>query len=197
MISPPTSTVADDVLPRIANGESQAVDECLSRYSALVWSLARRYCRTLSDAEDAVQDIFVEVWQKACKFDSSKASESTFIAMIARRRLIDRHRRASAQIETVNLDNDNVDVSFVELESAPELADEAAKAAACLRKLSEQQRQVITRSVHHGHPHSAISKALNMPIGTVKSYARRGLLQLRECMLRQTSNALQTDGGAS
>ena len=76
------------ILNRIAAGDPDAVQECLDQFGGLVWSLARRLTSSESDAEDAVQEIFVEIWRKAERYDPSIASESTFIAMLARRRLI-------------------------------------------------------------------------------------------------------------
>ena len=87
--------VKESILQRIAIGERSAVDECLDRYGSLVWSLAKRWLGNVPDAEDATQEIFVELWQQANKFDPSAAAEATFVAMIARRRLIDRMRKES------------------------------------------------------------------------------------------------------
>lgn len=179
------------ILPRIALGDKSAVEDCLDQYSGLVWSLARRACATLADAEDAVQDIFVELWQKADRFDASKASETTFIATIARRRLIDRYRRDAKAVDTVNIESQNVEIADVQLAPQAELADEAAKAAYCLRKLKPQQQDVIKLSIHAGHSHSKISQLLSLPVGTVKSYARRSLLQLRKCMARPATEGAQ------
>ncbi|GAB5402122.1 MAG: sigma-70 family RNA polymerase sigma factor [Aureliella sp.] len=182
-----TDMTDSTILGRIAQGDKAAVDACLDKYSGLVWSLARRACASLSDAEDAVQDIFVELWQKADRFDPSKASEVTFVATLARRRLIDRYRRDRRAVEAVNIESNNVDVAEPELIDAAELADEAAKAARCLSKLPEEQKRVVTMSIHAGHSHSKIAEMLSMPIGTVKSYARRSLLQLRKCMSRSAT----------
>ena len=81
------------ILHRVARGDPSGMDAFLERYSGLVWSLARRHSPTPQDAEDAVQEIFMEIWRSAHRYDPSVAAEQTFIAMIARRRLIDRARR--------------------------------------------------------------------------------------------------------
>src|SRR5436190_14026687 len=78
------------LLGRVAAGDEAAVRECLARYGGLVWSIARRF--EPSDAEDAVQEIFLDLWKSAARFDRAVASETAFVAMIARRRLIDRRR---------------------------------------------------------------------------------------------------------
>lgn len=182
------------ILQRIAAGDATAVDECLEQYGGLVWSLAKQLTRNQDDAEDAAQEVFVELWQKAHAFSPSKSSETTFIAMVARRRLIDRLRRDERQPMTASVSSDAIDLSEPAAVDPAELADEAAKAARCLEKLSKEQQGVITLSVHHGLSHKLIAEKLSMPLGTVKSYARRALLQLRDCMMR---SAVASNGGAS
>ena len=82
----------DTLIGRLAAGESGAPAECMERFGGLVWALARRFSTNSADAEDAVQEIFSSLWQNADRFDPSIASETTFVGMIARRRLIDRRR---------------------------------------------------------------------------------------------------------
>lgn len=172
------------LLCRIASGDRSAVSECIERYGDLIWFLARKYCPVASDAEDAVQDIFIEIWQKAASFDPSLASEQTFLTMVARRRLIDRRRRQLSGVQCVPCD----DQQLINAEQATldtvELEDEAAKAAECMEKLSPVQRSVLTMNICEGHSQATISESLNLPLGTVKSFARRGLLLLRDCMNR-------------
>lgn len=191
-----TSTQPATVLEKIAAGDSSAVDECVQRYGGLVWSLAKRQLASTADAEDLTQEIFVELWQKAHTYDRSKSSEETFIAMIARRRIIDRRRRAGARPETVSVEA--IDLSGENETNMVELKDEAAKASDCLEKLSVDQRKVLKLSIHGGASHSQISERLNMPLGSVKSFARRGLIQLRACMLRGSAysgESMMAEGG--
>ena len=88
-----TPSVSDSLLNRVAAGEMAAMQECINQYGGLVWSLARRFSASAADAEDAVQEVFITLWKYASRFDESKGSETTFVSMIARRRLIDRLRR--------------------------------------------------------------------------------------------------------
>ena len=83
--------VGQSILERIAGGDERAVKECLDRYGNLVWSIVRRMTAP-ADAEDAVQEIFVDLWKSAGRFEPERSSEAGFIAMIARRRMIDRLR---------------------------------------------------------------------------------------------------------
>lgn len=179
-------TLLQPLLPRIASGDSLAVQDCLSVYGGLIWSIARRMCQDRAEAEDAVQEIFIELWQVASTFDPNLSSESTFVTMIARRRLIDRMRRNKTRLERQSLSGDDLErVSELEPNRA-ELADEAAKAAVCFEKLARDTQRTLHLSIHQGCSHSEISKHLDLPLGTVKSFARRGLLQLRDCMTRQS-----------
>lgn len=182
------STGALSVLERIASGDQSALMACIDQYGGLVWSLASRFLASAADAEDATQEIFLELWQKAHAFDSDLASEATFVAMVARRRLIDHSRRKSS-FNTVPFDAQSDLVEEKPTLDALELSDEAAKANQCLEKLSQEQQSVLTLSIQHGESHSKIAEMLSLPLGTVKSFARRGLLQLRDCMKRSATIA--------
>ncbi|KAA1261807.1 ECF RNA polymerase sigma factor SigK [Rubripirellula obstinata] len=185
------------ILQRIAAGDSLAVEDCLQRYGGLVWSLSRRWLSNSADAEDASQEIFVEIWKKAKSFDPSKSSEAAFVTLITRRRLIDRLRRTSSTANTLNMSAIEYDVpeevTVQPAELAAELADEADKALRCIERLSSQQKQVIELSIHHGCSHTHIAERLSMPLGTVKSFARRALLQLKDCMAK--SAVVTAEGG--
>lgn len=178
-------SAGENILPRIANGESSAVADCLSRYGGLVWSLARRFSPDEQAAEDAVQDVFVQLWKNADRFDASIASEKTFVAMITRRRLIDLSRKkswpSSAQFDFETLGSREKSG----LEQA-EITDEAAKAAELLSDLPEDQQQVIRLSIYDGLSHSKIAELTGISLGTVKTHIRRGLMKLRSSLFAQT-----------
>ena len=176
------------LLERIAAGDSKAVDLCLSKFGALVWTLARKYCSSHADAEDATQDIFLQVWQNASRYDRNLGTEATFIATIARRKLIDRIRRRNQldKMDTAEPDEHYTDLRRPEKLTDPlEQQDESRKAMLCFEKLSQEQRQVLSLSIQHGRSHSRIAEELQIPLGTIKSFARRGLIQLRACMQRR------------
>ncbi len=171
--------MADSILKEIAAGNRTAVEECLKKYGGLVWSLSRRMLRNSEDAEDAVQEIFLDIWKNAAKFDETQASETTFIAMIARRRLIDRLRFASRRISADAIDEvmvEPVDRADRKMQTSLE-ANDAVKA---LRSLRPEQQQVLELSIVQGLSHQEIADRTGMPLGTVKTHARRGILQARE-----------------
>ncbi len=167
------------ILQRVANGDGNAVEDCLNKYGGLVWSLARRMLRNSEDAEDAVQEIFVDIWKNAERFDESKSSETTFIAMIARRRLIDRIRYSTRRISADSLDDVLLE-PFTRADKDLQTNIEAEQAAEAMRNLRPEQQQVLRLSIIQGMSHQEISEATGMPLGTVKTHARRGILQVRE-----------------
>lgn len=173
--------MAETILNRISKGDKAAVQECLKTYGGLVWSLARRMSANLADAEDAVQEIFIDVWKNAGRFDESQASETTFVAMIARRRLIDRMRRTQRRIVTESVEDILTEPS-VNSDKAMQISVEAGQAVRAMKDLRPEQQKVLQLSIYQGMSHQEISDATGMPIGTVKTHARRGLIQLRESL---------------
>jgi len=170
------------ILQRIASGDPDGVRACIDRYGALVWRLARRLSRTTEDAEDATQEIFLQIWRHAARFDESVGSEQTFVAMIARRRLIDRLRKINTEppmdssIEVVN------SIATPDPGSTSEICIEVQRAMEALAELRSEHRQVLELGILEGLTHAEISKRLDMPLGTVKSFIRRGLMCVRDRM---------------
>ena len=173
--------MAQVILQRIADGDKTAVQDCLDTYGGLVWSLARRMCRNNADAEDAVQEIFIDIWKNAQRFDENQASETTFVAMIARRRLIDRLRKMTRKPEIDSLEETLYEPSKDSNEDIL-ISIEAKEAAKAMKELRPEQRQVIYLSIVQGCSHQEIANALDMPLGTVKTHIRRGLMQMREIL---------------
>ena len=170
---PPASLLA-----RVAAGEPLAVRECLARYGGLVWSIARRF--EPGDAEDAVQEIFLDLWKSAGRYNPALGSEATFVATITRRRLIDRRRtrrrrpQATEQIQDFPLEAPG---------TPADASAEAAKAARVLSELRPEQRQVLVLATAHGMSHGEIAAHTGLPLGTVKAHVRRGLISIRNALL--------------
>jgi RNA polymerase sigma-70 factor (ECF subfamily) len=177
----PTLNTEAPVLPDVAAGQPDAIATCLDRYGGLVWSLARRNCPDEQTAEDAVQDIFVKIWQAADRFDVNFASEATFIAMIARRRLIDLYRKRRPESTTAT-DTDSLERfedSHRDAASHAELKDDARQAEDFLAELPQQQQHIIRLSVYDGLSHTRIAESTGIALGTVKTQIRRGLGELQ------------------
>jgi RNA polymerase sigma-70 factor (ECF subfamily) len=169
-----TSTESEDLLIRIARGEADAVGECLERHAGIVWAIVSRAWRDHSTIEDLVQEIFIDVWKSAARFDPEKSSEATFIGTIARRRVIDRQRQLGRKPTLESIDDHDVAGEDHEL-SQVDLGDDFRLAREALAELRPEQRRVILMSVVEGLTHFDIATATGLPIGTVKSHIRRGL----------------------
>lgn len=175
---------ADSTLQRIAAGDGAAVRSCIDRHGPLVWALVRRATLDHAEAEDLVQEIFVDLWASAGRFDPEVASETTFVAMIARRRLIDRRRRLGRcpRGEPVAIPGDRA-ATAPGVERTLELRDEAEAARRALGDLRPDQRLVLLLAIEQGLTYEQIARQTGMPLGTVKTHARRGLIRLRERLM--------------
>lgn len=187
------------LLQRVSEGDASAVNQVLDRYSALVWSIVRQRLDARS-AEDIVQEIFIDVWRSAPRYDPQKSSEATFIATIARRRLIDftrRERRRPEREELFDVWSDGSRSVQEELE----VADEARVASEAIEKLKPAQRKVLQMSIVDGFTHTQIAEITRLPLGTVKSHARRGLERVRSMLSPgpdpNTAASSTTRGGPS
>lgn len=169
--------VIQPLLPSVATGNQDAIRSCIDRYGALVWSIARRFFGASADAEDAVQDAFMDLWRSAGRYDPRVSSESVFVAMIARRRFIDRRRKGQRRLDTEPL------TSTVPMqEGLAEQTADAERASRALDQLRPEQKQVLVLSTCQGLSHDEISRVTGMPLGTVKAHARRGLIRVREIL---------------
>lgn len=174
-----TATPGESILRRIAVGDAAAVQELVSTHGGLVRSLARRLSPVPADAEDAMQEILLDVWKCAGRFDATQGSEKVFIATIARRRLIDRLRRNRHQFSHDDLDALE-DIERATPGDAGERAVEAERAAAAINTLRPLQRQIIELCVVDGLSQLEIAERLSLPLGTVKTLMRRGFISARQ-----------------
>ena len=169
------------LLQRVGVGDTGAMLACMERFRGLIWSLVRRSCSNAADADDVVQEIFISLWSSAHRFDPTIASESTFVSVIARRRLIDRtrqrmrHPAPGSIIEDVELDRNEL--------PRCQIKEAGAIAQVALKKLRPEQQQVLHLSIECGCSHEQIATSTGLPLGTVKTHARRGLQKLRDALI--------------
>ena len=157
------------------------MEACIQRYGGLVHSLARRLLSNPEDAEEAVQDVFADVWRHAERYDPSVASEKAMIVTIARRRIIDRRRMKSRRPEPAPLTNAEP-AETSPSDTSVELADELARVEAVMEQLRPEHRRALRLSVFEGWSHSRISQELGIPLGTIKTHIRRALMQARAAL---------------
>ena len=178
----------ESILQRIAAGEPTAVQDCLDKYSRLIWSLAKKFTRTTEDAEDAVQEIFIDLWQHAERFDPRKAAEVTFIALVARRRLIDRLRKITRQPQFQDID-DVIISCPMNVEHKMHTSLDAIRATQIINKLRPEQKQVMHLAIYAGMSHSEIAEQTGLPLGTVKTNIRRGFQKVRNSFGLKSHNS--------
>lgn len=181
----------EPLLHKVAAGDAAAVKQLTRQYAGLVYALARRMCLSQNEVEDAVQDVFIALWQSSARYNPAIAGEDTFIAMVARRRLIDRRRKAVRR----SVEQATEDFSYMpgddghEPGTKADLSDDARLAFELLNTLRPEQQQVLRLAVGQGYSHEQISALLGLPLGTVKTHVRRGLISLRESMNKRRAGA--------
>lgn len=153
---------------------------CIDTFGGLVWSIANKYARNKSDAEDLVQEIFTALWKGADRYDHTLSSEATFIGLLARRRSIDWLRRQGRCIESEPLTDDISEMSATF--SHPGVSADRELVMLVLRRLPEETQQLFRFHFEQGMSHSEIARETGMPLGTVKTRMRTGLLDLRKFM---------------
>jgi RNA polymerase sigma-70 factor (ECF subfamily) len=175
-----------ELMQRVARDDEAAIEELYARFGALVYQSARQVLRSRGETEDAVQEVFVRLWQTADRFDPQRAKLVTWVMLITRRHLIDRLRRQSARPERNAIDDGRFDGGGIpaRAEVREPASEEASEGRERLRRqlarLPELQRTVIERAYLQGFSLREIAVQLDAPLGTVKSALSRGLAKLRE-----------------
>jgi RNA polymerase sigma-70 factor (ECF subfamily) len=177
------------LMQRVGHGDEAAMSELYDRFVGLVYKASRQVLPSRAEAEDAVQETFVRLWQTADRFDPNRARLVTWVMLITRRHLIDRLRRRSARPEQLGFDASMEALGPV---SEPPKLPGGEHDLDVLRRrideLPELQRVVIERTYLQGFTLREVSEQLGAPLGTVKSALSRGLGRLRGRMLSDNNN---------
>jgi RNA polymerase sigma-70 factor, ECF subfamily len=169
------------LMHKVAAGDDQAVAELYDRFGSLVFKVARQFLSSQAEAEDAVQEVFVRLWQTADRYDPRRAKLVTWVMLIARRHLIDRIRRSAVRPGTMAFEGDLASGARDDVPDHQSQQDErGVKLRRRIAELPELQRVVIERAYLQGFTLREVSEQLNAPLGTVKSALSRGLERLRE-----------------
>lgn len=172
-------------LARIAGGDRQALQFLYRETSAKLFAVCHRILNDRGEAEDVLQDVYITVWRRAGTFDPDRASPITWLVAIARNRAIDRLRSGPP----ANLLRDIDEVSEIS-DSAPtaiarlETNEEHQRLAECLDELEPRHAGAIRSAFFEGATYDELAQRLNVPLGTMKSWIRRSLMRLRECLER-------------
>ncbi len=189
---PPTPAAASSdrdqlsaLLRACASGDRAAFETLYGRTSAKLFGVCLRILGQPSEAEEALQDAYLAIWRKAGQFDARLASPITWLAMIARNKAIDRLRadrvgRAGVPIDlTAELADDSPTVA-----AQAETQAEGRRLRSCIGELPGEQRNVIRIAFFEGCTYEEIAARSDTPLGTVKSWIRRGLIKLKACLER-------------
>jgi RNA polymerase sigma-70 factor, ECF subfamily len=170
-------------LARVAGGDRAALRVVYQDTSAKLFGVVVRILNDRSEAEDVLQDVYLTVWRKAASFDPARASPITWLVAIARNRAIDRLRAsaASRRMEPIEGAEDVQDsgASALELVAA---GQEQTRLAGCLGELEERHATAIRAAFLDGATYDELAMRMRVPLGTMKSWIRRGLLKLRACL---------------
>ena len=177
------SSQLTDLVRRVAQGDEPALKELFERTSPKLFGICLRILNDKQDAEDALQDVYVSVWRRAASFDADRSSPITWLATIARNRSIDRLRSGQRHRSSSPLEDgfEIADSSSDSFEVAA-LAQEGARLRDCMDKLETRQCGAIRDAFFDGLAYSQLAERAGVPLGTMKSWIRRGLQSLRKCL---------------
>lgn len=170
-----------DLLGKVAAGDRDALRAIYLRQSSRLFGIAMAILRDRTAAADVLQESFLRVWQRAGQFNADRGEGATWLSAIVRYASLDAARARGREIPT---DDPGLGDTMVEPEAIGLIAaDEEGKLLrACLERLPAANRQGIIMAFVHGLSHPEIALKLDQPLGTIKSWIRRGLLNLRECL---------------
>lgn len=175
------------LLTQVANGDRAAFRELYARYSPPLFALALRMVGNVEAAEELLQDAFVKIWRNASDYDARKSRPFTWAVTLVRRTCIDHLRKRGRIPAIVELPTAGAaEPTALAAESPRQVAaahDDAARVRRALAALPEAQRGALELALFSGLSHSEIALRLGEPVGTVKSWVRRGLLELRANLL--------------
>jgi RNA polymerase sigma-70 factor (ECF subfamily) len=174
----------ESLLARTALGDRSAFAELYRATSAKLFAVSLRIVRERGLAEEVLQDSFVNIWNHAADYAREKSAPMTWMATIVRNRSLDIVRRSREEPDI----DDTLAQNLADESASPE-REAAERAAAhtlrdCLAELEAEQRQTVALAFFHGLTHSELARHLRRPLGTVKTHIRRGLLKLKDCLMR-------------
>jgi len=182
------SVSAAYLIQQVAQQDREAFSQLYDRCSSLVFSLAMRMLRVRSDAEDLLQEVFVQVWRQAQNYNAERGSPEAWIINIARSRAIDKIRSIRRMEKSFVLTDDPARAESSEnVETAAASSEAKLAMNSALANLPEAQRKVLEMAYFDGLTQTEIAARLKEPLGTVKTRMRSGIQRLREIMKMQAA----------
>ncbi|WP_183511986.1 ECF RNA polymerase sigma factor SigK [Paeniglutamicibacter cryotolerans] len=178
--APPTH---EDLMLRVATGDEGAFEELYEAVSAQVFGLIRRIIRDEAQSEEVTQEVFVEAWQQATRFDPARGKAISWILTLAHRRAVDRVRASQASRDRdLRQGIKEFQETYDDVEEGVVLRDESHRVLVALERLSQAQRDAIRLAYFGGYTHHEVAVMLKIPVGTAKTRIRDGMTKLRDLM---------------
>jgi RNA polymerase sigma-70 factor (ECF subfamily) len=175
-------TALDEALAAVATGDRDALRTVYDLTRAKLYGIVLGLLKDREAAEDVLQSVYLTVWRKAAGFDSGRASPITWLATIARNRAIDRLRRSPPERVDALDDLSTIADSAPGPERLAGLSEDYRRLEQCLGRLDETHARAVRRAFLDGETYSALAERMSVPLGTLKSWIRRSLLKLRDCL---------------
>jgi RNA polymerase sigma-70 factor (ECF subfamily) len=185
----PSQIADDDLLHAISRGDESALAALYDRYRLILFGLILRILHDRPEAEDVLQEAFLQVWRRANDFDRERGRAFTWLVTIARSRALDRLRMLSSRSRFVEADEQTVSDEVIDTAEVLAKSEQGEIVRRALRELPDEQRRALLLAYFEGLTQAEIAERLGDPLGTVKTRMRSGLIKLRE-LLRDRSRGL-------
>jgi RNA polymerase sigma factor (sigma-70 family) len=173
-----------DLMARVASGDRAALRQLYDATSAKLFAVCLRILSDREESEDVLQEVYVTIWRRADRFDAGRAGVMTWISTIARNRAIDRLRARGPLAYADQIDDLQIADGQVSAEALMVAAGEEGRVHKCLAELDERTARAIRTAFFEGVTYEALAHRMDAPLGTVKSWIRRGLARLKGCLER-------------
>ncbi|MDY0945555.1 sigma-70 family RNA polymerase sigma factor [Frigoribacterium sp. CFBP9039] len=173
----------DELLHRVAGGDQVAFGELYDQTAPRVLGLIKRLLKDHSQSEEVAQEVFLEIWQTASRFDTTRGSAASWMLTMAHRRAVDRVRASQAgRDRDLRIGVRDMAPEYDSVTESVEIRIEHERVERALARLTELQRQAVQLAYYGGYSHSEVATMLGVPIGTVKTRLRDGMIRLRDEM---------------